>query len=531
MQTITILEQLFKERKISRRQFISQVSALGLAAAISPALLAKSSHAGTLQPKKGGVLRMGVGHGSTTDTLDPATQSNAMTGALYLSLSNSLVEIGPNGDTVPEIAESWEHSKDIKTWRFKIRQGVEFHNGKTLDVNDVIASINHHRGEKTKSGAKKLFQPIQEIKADGKDTVVFTLKDANVDFPYLLADIHVTMLPAKDGGVDWKSGIGTGAYILDKFEPGVNVSMNRNPNYWKAGKGNFDRVEMITINDQSARINALKTGKIDIADRLDLKTIHLLGRIPGIKIEEVTSLGHYAIPMNTTAAPFNNNDVRMALKYGIDRESILKVLFKGHGRIGNDHPISPANKYFAKDLPQRRYDPDKAKFHLKKAGLSSLDVTLSSANAVFPECVDTSVLYKEHAAKAGININVERVPDDGYWSNIWMKKPMCYCYWRGRPTEDWMFTTAYSADAKYNDTFWKHGPFNKLLIAARAELDQKKRGDMYVEMQRIVRDEGGVIVPLYISYFLAVNKKLAHGPMLKYADLDGYKMPERWWFA
>jgi peptide/nickel transport system substrate-binding protein len=112
-----------------------------------------------------------------------------------------------------------------------------------------------------------------------------------------------------------------------------------------------------------------------------------------------------------------------------------------------------------------------------------------------------------------------------------MKKPFCFCYWRGRPTEDMMFTTAYAADAKYNDTFWKNDKFNKLLKSARSERDEKKRSDTYVEMQRLVRDDGGVIVPMYISYFLAVNKKLAHGPMLKYADLDGYKLPERWWFA
>ena len=524
------LEELFQKGMISRRQFIAQASALGLAAAVSPALLASDSRAASQAPKKGGVLRMGVGHGNTTDTLDPATQDNAMSGVLYLSLSNCLVEIDPDGAAVPELAESWEHSADLKTWRFKIRQGVEFHNGKTLDANDVMASINHHRAEKSKSAIKKLFQPVENITADGP-VVVFTLKDPNIDFPYLLADIHTTMMPAKGDDVDWQSGVGTGAYKLDQFEPGVKVTLNKNPNYWKAGKGHFDRVEMLTILDQSARINALKTGKVDLVDRLDMKTIHLLARMPDVKIVETTSLGHYAIPMNTTLAPYDNNDVRLALKYGIDREAILKVLFKGHGQVANDHPISPGNKYYAKELPQRTYDPDKAKFHLKKAGLDSLDVTLSAANAVFPECVDTAVLYKEHAAKAGININVERVPDDGYWSNIWKKKPWCFCYWRGRPTEDWMFTTAYAADSKYNDTFWKHDRFNKLLKEARSVADEKKRREIYVEMQRIVRDEGGQVIPLYISYFLAVDKKLAHGPLLKYADLDGYKVTERWWYS
>lgn len=525
------LERLLKDGKISRREFIARASALGLTAAISPMLFSIPGKANAATPKKGGVLRMGLGHGSTTDSLDPATQNNAMAGVMFLSLGNSLVEISPDGAATPELAENWEHSDDLKTWRFRIRKDVQFHNGKTLDVNDVIASINHHRGEKTKSAAKKLYEPIQDIKSEGKNTVVFTLNGPNIDFPYLLADIHVTILPAKGGDIDWESGVGTGAYMLDKFEPGVNLSMNRNPNYWKNGRGHFDRVEIRTIADQAARENALKTGQVDIIDRINLKTAHLLGKMPGIRIDEITSLGHYSIPMNTTFEPYTNNDIRLALKYGIDREEIIKVLFRGHGRIGNDHPISPANKYFAKDLPQRHFDPDKAKFHLKKAGLSSLDVTLSAANAVFPECVDMAVLFKEKASKAGININVERVPDDGYWSNIWMKKPFCFCYWRGRPTEDMMFTTAYAADAKYNDTFWKNDRFNELLLSARSEKDENKRRGTYVEMQRIVRDKGGVIVPMYISYFLGVSEKLSHGPTLKYADLDGYKLPERWWFA
>src|SRR5690606_6346253 len=117
---------------------------------------------------------------------------------------------------------------------------------------------------------------------------------------------------------------------------------------------------------------------------------------------------------------------------------------------------------------QRQYDPDKAKFHLKKAGMETLTVDLSAAEAAYVGAVDAAVLYREHAAKAGIDINVVREPSDGYWSNVWMKKPFVQCYWGGRPTADWMFTQAYAADANWNDTFWKHQRFNELLVQARA---------------------------------------------------------------
>lgn len=529
MSKVKELEHLLTLGKITRREFLARTSALGLTAALAPGLLTTSALAAA--PKKGGLLRMGLAHGNTTDTLDPATQNNAFSGTMYLSLSNSLVEIGPDGSLIPEIAESYEASSDVKTWTFKIREGVEFHNGKTLDIEDVIASINHHRKEGSKSGVYAILKPIVEIKTDGKNRVVFQLDRPNADFPYVLADIHITMMPKKGDGVDWQSGVGTGAYVLESFEPGVRVSMKRFANYWKEGKGHFDRVEMLSIHDGSARTNALVTGKVDLIDRCDLKTVHLLAKKPGVRVDEVTSLGHYSIPMLTDVPPFDNNDLRMALKHAIDREAVLNTLFRGHGALGNDHPISPGNRYYAKELPQRQYDPEKAKFYLKKAGHDSITVPLHAAGAAFPEAVDLSVLYKEQAAKAGITINVVREPDDGYWSEIWRKKPWCYCYWRGRPTEDWMFSTAYAADAKWNDSHWKHERFNKLLVDARSELDEAKRRQMYVDMQQIVRDEGGVVVPIFNNYLLACNEKLQHGPMLRYADLDGYKLPERWWFG
>jgi peptide/nickel transport system substrate-binding protein len=229
-------------------------------------------------------------------------------------------------------------------------------------------------------------------------------------------------------------------------------------------------------------------------------------------------------------APFDNNDVRLALKYSLNREALLKTVLRGHGIVGNDHPIGPANQYYASELPQREYDPDKAKFHLKKAGMSNLKVDLSAADAAFDGAVDAAVLYKEHAAKAGIDIKVIREPNDGYWSNVWMKKGWSMCYWGGRPTEDWMFATAYSEGASWNDAFWKHERFNKLLIEARSELDPAKRREMYVELQRIVRDEGGTVVPLFNNFVFAATDKLKHGTIQGNWAQDGHKLYERWWF-
>jgi peptide/nickel transport system substrate-binding protein len=112
---------------------------------------------------------------------------------------------------------------------------------------------------------------------------------------------------------------------------------------------------------------------------------------------------------------------------------------------------------------------------MKKAGMLDHTFNLHAADAAFAGAVDAAVLMKEQAKKAGININVVREPDDGYWSNVWMKKEWCMCYWGGRPIEDMMFSVAYSDGAPWNDTHWKNDRFNELLVSARAELDTDKR--------------------------------------------------------
>jgi peptide/nickel transport system substrate-binding protein len=509
----------------SRRGFMAGAGALGLAAAVSPT----STMAAT--PKKGGHFRLGLGHGSTTDSLDPATFENLYMQVVGATLRNGLTEVDQNGNLVPELAESFNASPDAKVWSFKLRKGVTFHSGKKFTSADVIASINHHRGKDSKSAAKKLLGPIVEMKADGPHAIVITLSDGNADFPYIISDYHIAMMPKSGNGVDWKSGDGTGAMMLEKYEAGVRTTMKRNPNYFKSGFGHFNSAEVITIADATARTNALTTGEIDAMDKVDLKTAHLLKRRKGLRLLEASGNQHYTFTMRCDTPPFDNVHVRQALKYAIDREAIMKTVLKGHGAIGNDHPISSSSPQHASALPQKSYDIDKAKFHLKKAGMSSLKVDLSAADSAFAGSVDAAILYKEHARPAGIDINVIREPNDGYWSKVWMQKPWCAVYWGGRPTADWMFSTAYAEDAAWNDSFWKHDNFNVLLKQARSELDTAKRNAMYAEMQTIVSDDGGVLIPMFANYVMAMNEKVQHGTVAANWSMDGFKAIERWWFG
>ncbi len=529
MKKIDRLKADYRTGRVSRRSFMQGALALGLTVAGAEAFVSKVQAA---TPKRGGTFRLGLGGASTTDSLDPATFISTFTQiGLTYGVHNNLTEVTAKGELVPELAESFEATPDAKTWIFTLRKGVEFHNGKTMDADDVIASIQHHRGEDSNSAIKPLLESIAEIKADGQDKVVVVLSEGNADFPFLMNDYHLPILPAEDGKIDWQSGVGAGGYTLEHVDPGVRMLLTRFPNYWKGdARAHFDAVEMIGIADSAARTNALVTGEIDAMNRVDLKTANLLAKRPGLVLEEVTGTQHYTIPMNTTVPPFDDYDVRMALKLAIDREALVRTILFGHGRVANDHPIAPPNRYFAKDLEQRVYDPEKAKFHLKKAGMEGLKVDLSASNTPFEGGLDTAVLYREHAAKAGIDINVIREPNDGYWTNVWMVKPWSLSYWGGRPTEDWMFTVGYAAGGAWNETFWSNDRFMELLVAARAELDADKRAAMYAEMQELVRDDGGAVIPMYANYVDARSERVGHPEVIgSNWELDGWKLIDRWW--
>ena len=529
MSKLKELEQLFTEGKITRREFIGRVSALGLMAAVSPALLSTKAKAAT--PKRGGRVILGSAGGSTTDSMDPGTLSHTMPQAINQTIRSNLVEINYKGEAVPELAESWEASPDASIWTFKLRKGVEFHNGKTMDADDVVYSFNEHRGPDTKSAAKGIVTPVKDIKADGKNTVGFTLKEGDADFPFIASDYHIPIVPKGTKGKDYEKGVGTGPFIMQAWEPGVRFFGKRNPNYFRSGRPYFDEVEFMHIADVNARTNALKTGQIHVMNRAEPKTLHLLERAPGVKVLKLEGARHYTIPMLTTIKPYDNNDARLGLKYAIDREQMIKQILRGYGYVGNDHPIPRNNQFFAKELPQRKYDPEKARFHLKKAGFLDHEFKLHAADAAFPGAVDASVLIQESASKAGIKIKVVREPDDGYWENVWIKKEWVQCYWSGRPTADWMFSLAYTATANWNDTKWQHAKFNELVTAARAELDDKKRLELYAECQKIVSDEGATPIPAFALQLSAAGKKCGFKNPAANWEFDGFRAPERWWFV
>jgi len=511
--------------KFSRRDVL-KASAAGVATSILPVMPVYAA-------KKGGRLRIGTSGANTSDNWDGRTQSD-----LFMQLAGQgcvfdcLTEVAASGELVGELAESWDASTDAKTWTFKLRKGVKFHNGKDFGADDVIASLQMHTAEGAKSAAKPIVAAISEMKKLGSHEIRFTLGKGNADFPFLMSDYHICMYPA--GGIEESiaKGIGTGLYQVVSFDPGVRLLTKRVKDHYKGDSaGHFDEVEMIAINDGSARMNALMTGQVDVVSRVDFKTEPLLKANPNTEIFENTGNQHFTFPMLTKTSPYDSNNVRLALKHAFDREELLAKILQGHGMVGNDHPIGPANQYLNKDLKQTSYDPDKSKFYLKKAGMSSLNLDLSASDAAFVGATNAAQLIQNSAKKAGIGINVVQEPADGYWSNVWLKKAWCACFWSGRATEDWMFSTAYETGVPWNDTQWDHEHFQKLLYLGRAELDTSKRRVIYYEMQQILNEEGGVVIPLFANWVDAKSTKLKHDTVGNVWAMDSARIAERWWFG
>ena len=528
---INNLTKQFKNGLITRRSFVANLVAAGV---VLPTALTMATDVLAATPKKGGKFRVAMSHGSTTDSLDPATYENDYSIAAGYSFANFLTEVNPKGELVGELAETMD-TDDAKTWVFKLRKDVEFHNGKTLDADDVIASFNHHRGEDSKSAAKGLLEPVVDIKKDGNNTVVFTLNGPNADFPYIVSDYHLAILPNENGKINATAGIGTGPYKMDFYEPGVRFGGIRNPNYWKENAAWFDEIEMLAILDSTAKQSALLNGDVDVISGIAPKTVALMARNPDIRILEKTGTRHYTFPMRLDVEPFGNYDLRMALKLSVKRQELVDKILLNHGSIGNDYPLSSANRFVAKNIAQREFDGDKAQHHYKKSGHSG-KIQLSSSDAAFAGAVDAAQLISASAREAGIDIEVVREPKDGYWSNVWNKKGWCACYWSGRPTADWMFASAYVDSTEWNDTAWKTTDaavkFNKLVKQAKAELNQTKRQQQYEEAQLLLHDDGGAIVPMFANYIDGISNKIAHSDdVAANWDLDGNKSQERWWFA
>lgn len=487
----------------TRRDFLRLAASIGIGAG---AAMTFAGQAMASSPSRGGTIRAAMVGGESTDTLDPAHFASQIPLTFGRCWGEQLVEMAPDGSVDLRLAEAYDHSKDAKTWHFKIRKDVTFHNGKTLSPQDVVATYRRHSDAKSSSAAAPLLAGFESMDVDG-DHVVIKLSEPDVDLPYLLTDFHLMIQP--DGGVDDPAaGIGTGPYKVAANEPGVRFGGERFADYWAPeARGHANEIEILVVNDATARVSALQAGRVDLINRVEPKIVSLLKNVKGVSIRNVSGRGHYYMVARCKMAPFDNNDLRLALKYAIDREALVETILGGFGKVGNDTPIMSAYPLFSEEIPQRTYDPDKAAFHYKKSGHDG-PVLLQTSDVAFPGAVETAQLFQQSAAKAGIVLDVKREPGDGYWSNVWNKQPFTQTFIFGRPTQNLVYSQFYLSKAEWNDTQFEREDFDNLIRAARGETNEATRKEMYHDATTILRDEGGAMIPMFGDYIDATGPEL-----------------------
>jgi peptide/nickel transport system substrate-binding protein len=513
------------QRGASRRDVLAMLTAGGMQAVLAGSIagVAASAHAQT--PRKGGRIKVAGATAAVSDTLDPARQSNHTDYIRGFMFYNGLTYLDGSLTPQPSLAEEFT-TKDAKVWVFKLRKGVTFHDGKPLTPADVVFSVMRHKNPATGSKAKALADQIEEVTASGPSEVTMRLAAPNADLPVILGTYHFHIV--KDGTTDFNAGIGTGPYKVKEFKPGVRSIAVRNDNYWKPNRPYLDEIEYVGISDESARVNALLTGELDLTNAINPRSIdRVLGTGKHAIFE--TKAGQYTdLIMRRDSGPGANPDFVMAMKHLFNREQMVKSILLGYGEVANDHPIHPSDRFYFKGLKQRPYDPEKAKWHVQKANLGSAAIPV----VVSPAATNSAemALVVQHAARqVGLNLDVRRMPADGYWSQHWMKHPVGFGNINPRPSADVMLSLFFKSDSPQNESGWKNEKFDQLLVAARAEVDQARRTQMYADLQVMIHNEGGIGIPMFMSSLDGHSKKLKGLSPIPLGGMMGYTFSEHVW--
>lgn len=514
-------------RGASRRDVLQWALALGIAAPVANGLLAGAVRAQDETPKRGGKISVAFNGSSPSDTLDPA---EALTSTDYFRMRmhlNSLVRILPDLSWEPELASEVFPNEDASVWTFKLRRDVTFHNGKSFTADDVIYSLNRHLGPDSTSKAKSLVGGIAEVKKIGPYEIEIVLKGPDADLPVLLGTHGFRIVP--DGTTDFSLGIGTGPFKLTEFRPGVRAIGVRNEEYW--GEGPYlDEIETFGISDDTSRLNAFLAGEVDLMSRLPPDAIERVKATAGREVWSVQSSSYSEFAVRLNQQPYGSLDLVKTMQYLMDRVRVERGVMNGLATMGNDQPIGPAYFDHCAEIPQREQDLDKAKWHFEKTGLGQTQIPISTSD-VSVGAVASALILQRAGRQAGINFKVNKLPNEGYWSNVWLKHPIYMGSLNMRPTANIMMTLMYKSDAPWNQTGWHNPQFDQLLVEVRSVIDPEKRKQMYCDLQTMIYETGPSTIYTYKDFTDGVASDIRGLRDVPLGNLGGSEIPEYLWRA
>jgi peptide/nickel transport system substrate-binding protein len=509
-----------------RRQVMGWLMAAGMTAGAAGGIVGSAGQALASTPKRGGSLRFAWDQHGPADTMDPILFTSSLDYTRGRIHYNNLVRFNDDLTVRAELATEWEANSSVTEWTFRLRDGVKWHDGSKFTADDVVYSMNRHLGKDSPSKAKVFVAPIKEwVKVDDT-TVKAVCNSPYSELPIALGTFHFKIVKA--GTTDFQNPTGTGPFRMTEFKPGVRSVHVRNEDYWNDEGGPYiERLEAFAITDSVARVNALLSGDIQMCANLDPKAI---GQIEGSDNAETMFVASGRYPSITCMVdrdPGNNADFVLGLKHLQRRERILRVVQKGQGDIANDQPIGPAyGAGYCQEQVIRPYDPDKAKFHLQKSGITSAELHVAE---VYPGITDICLMLQRECAKIGFDLQLKKVPNDGYWGAIWMKKPMNVVAWNMRPSATMMMGIAYKSSAAWNETAWKNERFDQLHDMAVGEIDPGRKYEMLCEMQALISDHSGSLTPVTAGYLDAKVKNLKGFPRVPLNAFGGAEWPEYVW--
>lgn len=452
-------------------------------------------------------LKFGVEEpGGETDLLDPATIISGMASIITNQPFNRLLNPDSNFQLQPELATSWEPNADATEWTFKLRDDVKFHDGKPMTAKDVVYTFKRLIDPAVGSEALPIlpFLTPDGIIAVDDYTVKFKTATPVAELPAFLSTKNTRIV--QEGATKESlqfTGMGTGPWIPVDYKPGQQpVKFKKNPNYWEKGLPLAECLEVYVIPEPTSRTAALQSGEIDMM-QASFATASTVAKDPNLKLAETGASSSLTFSMWSDTPPFDKLEVRQALKKVIDREAMIKTALFGYGDIGNDNPVPPNSPFAFASAPPPR-DVEGAKALLAKAGYGpdnplKIDLYTSDGTGGF---VAMSQLFKAQAAEAGVDVNVIVSPAGDYWGNVWLKQPFVTSTWNPRPPAEGL-GLVYRQNAGQNETHFFRPDFDALLDKANAEPDEAKRTELYKQAQKILAEEGGVIIPMFIHNIYA----------------------------
>jgi peptide/nickel transport system substrate-binding protein len=502
----------FLARRIGRREFLRYASVLGISAPLLGALMPGAARAAG---KPGGAVTVGMTVPS--GSIDPLTVADTG-GVCMLSQTGEYLALSdPDLHLRPLLAESWQPNRDGSIWTFKIRRGVKFHDGGTLTSADVVATIDRLADPANGSVALSAFAGSLSkggSKAIDESTVEFHLDAPNGSFPYLVSsdNYNAIILPAgHDGGFE-RNFIGTGPFRLERFTPKARASFVRNPDYWGA-KALPDRTLFIFYDSIQAQILAMQGEQLDVLLHAPVQGSQALLADPHLNILALKSSAHEQVHMRADKGPFADARVRRAMALCLNRENLVKGLFRGMAVPGNDSPFAPIFAATDPQVPQRRQDIRQAKELLQAAGVANgFKATLTTER--FVEMPDYAVIIQNAVRQIGVRLSLNVEEQSAYFGRAtfgqsdWLDSEMGIEDYAHRGVPNIFLTATLSSHGTFNAAHFKNPEYDRLVAGFIAALDPAAQRDAAGRIQRLLLDETPVIAAYFYDWLSVTTKHI-----------------------